>query len=413
MPRKIVKFTIPLLVVTFAVFIVWYLKVTKPVIEPTPVIEKVWTIASVPAKAETIRPQIRLFGEIVSGRTIDLRSEVAGKVVTASLNLVEGGVVKVGEVLVEIDKFDYAAALKQSKAVRSEAGGRLRELRSELSGAVALIREDKKQLALRKKDAGRKVKLRGSGAGTAKSVDDARLAASEAEQRLIDRKREIERLKATIDQQSASIERLDVSVSKAERDLDETRIIAPSDGFVFSVETAEGKWLNVGDSVARLIDASRLEAKFHISRTQFRRLISAGDFKGRSARVVWRGRSEDEPYLAKIDRVSSEIDAQTGGIELYAKIKTDNDGTILRPGAFVEVFIDDHEFAGVFRLPLSALYEGNQVYVVTDGRLKARRVDVKARIGDDVLVVGELVNGDTVAVTRLPEAAPGLQVRLQ
>ena len=147
MPRKIVKFTIPVLVVTFAVFIVWYLKATKPVIEPAPAIEKVWTIASVTAKAETIRPQIRLFGEIVSGRTVDLRSEVAGKVVIASLNLVEGGVVKVGEVLVEIDKFDYAAALKQSKAERSEAGGRLRELRSELSGTVALIKEDNKQLA--------------------------------------------------------------------------------------------------------------------------------------------------------------------------------------------------------------------------------------------------------------------------
>ena len=91
MPRKIVKFTIPLLVVTFAVFIVWYLKATKPAIEPAPAIEKVWTIASVTAKAETIRPQIRLFGEIVSGRTVDLRSEVAGKVVAASLHLPEGG----------------------------------------------------------------------------------------------------------------------------------------------------------------------------------------------------------------------------------------------------------------------------------------------------------------------------------
>ena len=50
---------------------------------------------------------------------------------------------------------------------------------------------------------------------------------------------------------------------------------------------------------------------------------------------------------------------------------------------------------------------------MSDGRLKARRVDVKARIDDDVLVAGELVNGDIVAVTRLPEAAPGLQVRMQ
>ena len=410
MLRKSAKIIVPLLILAVAVSITRYLQATKPVVEASPFSEKVWTVAGITATPVSLRPKIRLFGEIVSGRTIDLRPQVAGKIIDASPNLVEGGVVRQGEVLVDIDRFDYDATLRQRQAERNEARGKLRELNAELSGAVALLGEDRTQLALRRKDTDRRKKLRGSGAGTAKAADDARLASSEAEQRLIERKKEINRLKAAIEQQKAAIDRLDVSVSKAERDLEETRILAPSDGFVFSVETAEGKWLNVGDSVARLIDADRLEAKFHMSRTQFRRLTARGGFKGRPAKVIWRGRGKAAPYSAFIDRVGSEVDARTGGVDLFAKIEAGGADTILRPGAFVEVYIDDKEFIGVFRMPANAIYDGDKIYAVVNGRLEERLIKVVTRLEGDVLVSGDVGDGDMIAVTRLPEAASGLQV---
>ncbi len=413
MIRKFGKLAIPLAILAFAVSIAGYLKATKPAVEPKSISERVWTVEAVPVEIASIRPQIKLFGEIVSGRTVDLRPQVSGKIVHASPNLIEGGIVRGGEVIVHIDPFDYDATLRQRKAELTEAKGRLKELEAERSGAVSLLKEDMTQLALRRKDAARRARLTGSGAGTVKSSDDAQLALSEAEQRHIEREKEIRSLRAAIEQQAAAIERLEVSVTIAERDLEETRIVAPYDGFVFSVETAEGKWLNVGDNIARLIDSNRLEAKFHISRTQFRRLSAGGGYQLRPAKVIWRGRENETPYSAYIDRVGSEVDATTGGVNLYAKIETGGAETILRPGAFVEVYIDDAMFEGVARLPAAAIYDESAVYVVKDGRLEARKIKVEARIGGDMLVSGALESGDMVATTKLPEISNGLKVEIQ
>lgn len=411
--KKIGKFVIPIVVLAAAVMFTGYLKATKPVATPKAPIERVWTVAAIPAVIENVRPEIKLFGEIVSGRTVDLRPQVSGKIVHASPNLLEGGVVRAGEVLVDIDPFDYKATLQQRKAELTEAEGRLKELRAEQDGALAMLKEDKSQLRLRRTDAERRAKLRGSGAGTAKSSDDARLALSEAEQHQIERKKEIRRLRAAIEQQAATIDRLSVVVTVAERNLEETRIVAPYEGFVFSVETTEGKWVNVGDSIARLIDANRLEAKFHISRTQFKRLLAGGGYKQRTAKVVWRGRADGAPYTAYIDRVGSEVDATTGGVNLYAKIETGGAETILRPGAFVEVYIADRLFEGIVRLPGSAVYDNKTVFVVKDDRLEPRDVRIEARIGSEVLASGALSPGEMIAVTRLPEVAPGLKVQIQ
>lgn len=413
MLRKLGKFLIPILVIGVGVAIAGYLKATKPAVVAKPLSERVWTISAIPANVENIQPRIKLFGEVVSGRTIDLRPQVSGKIVQASPNLVEGGVVRAGEVIVDVDPFDYKATLRQRQAELTEARGRQKELEAELSGGIALLDEDKAQLALRRKDADRRAKLRGSGAGTVKSSDDARLALSEAEQRLIDRRKNIRQLKASIEQQMAAIDRLEVAVSLAERDLEETRIVSPADGFVFSVDTAEGKWLNVGDNVARLIDANRLEAKFYISRTQFRRLMAGGGYKERPAEILWRGRAGETPYSAYIDRVGSEVDATTGGVNLYAKIATGGAETILRPGAFVEVYITDRIFERVVRVPSTAVYENKQVYVVKDGRLEQRDVRIEAQVEGFLLVSGGFAGGEMIATTRLPEIAAGLKVAIQ
>jgi len=413
MLRKFLKIALPLAVLVGAFGIAGYLRATRPVITAAPPLERVWTVAAVPAVLEDIRPEMKLFGEIVAGRKGDLRPQVAGKVLRASPNLVEGGIVRAGEILAHLDPFDYEAALRERTTERAEARARLDELRAQLKGAEALLGGDKEQVALRRKDVKRRARLRGSGAGSAKSADDARLSLSDAEQRRIDREKEIVRLRAVIRQQESVIARTDVALERARRDLEDTKIISPFDGFIVAVETAEGKWINVGDPVARLIDANRLEVKFHISRRKFRRLAVAGGYRQRLARVVWRGREGNSPYTAYIERVGSEVDATSGGVNLYARVEAGGAETLLRPGAFVTVRIPDRLFQKVVRLPQSALHGGNTVYVIEKDRLVTRTVEIRTRIGGDVLVGGSLAAGDQVVTTRFPEIGPGLKVKTE
>ena len=55
------------------------------------------------AEPKAITPQLEAFGEIKSRRTLDLRLALGGQVTGLSDNFVDGGQVKSGEKLVEID----------------------------------------------------------------------------------------------------------------------------------------------------------------------------------------------------------------------------------------------------------------------------------------------------------------------
>ena len=121
MRSKILRFVLPLFVIGFAFVIASYLKWTKPSVEPKPLTERAWTVSVIPAKIENIQPRIKLFGEIVSGRTIDLRPEVSGKIIQASPNLVEGGIVSEGEVIAHIDPFDYKSSRHDIQVTKSSS----------------------------------------------------------------------------------------------------------------------------------------------------------------------------------------------------------------------------------------------------------------------------------------------------
>ncbi len=411
--RSILRFGVPIAILAVAVSFAGYLRATRPEVKPRAPQERVWTVAAVSVDIADAQPRLRLYGEVVSGRTVDLRPEVAGRVIETGPGLVEGGVVRAGERLVVIDPFDYEANVVAREAELAEARARLRELEADLAGARALLERDSEQVELRRRDVERRRTLRGSGAGTAKALDDARLALSEAVQRRLQRKQTIERLAAALEQQRAVIARREVALRRARRDLERTRLEAPFDGFIVAVDTAVGKWVNVGDRVARLIDAARLEVKFHVSRRDFARLLAGGGYRGRVAEVIWRGRAGEIPYRAVIDRIASEVDPASGGVKLYARVEGGGVETVLRPGAFVEVFVADRRFKDVARLPAVALHGADTVYVVAEGRLQPRKVRVVARTGGDILVKGELRTGDRVVTIRFPEIGPGLKVRVQ
>ena len=63
------------------------------------------------------------------------------------------------------------------------------------------------------------------------------------------------------------------------------------------------------------------------------------------------------------------------------------------------------------RLPQTALYAGNTVFVIVGGRLTARQVEIVGIAGQDVLVKGSIVQGEMVVTTRLTNAGEGLAVK--
>ena len=413
MIRRISKVALPLAIVAVAVLGAMYMANTGPRVEPQPPRERTWAVAAVPATPVDVRPEMRLFGDIVAGREVELRPLVAGRVVAVGANFVEGGVVRAGELLVVIDPFDYRADVAEYEAQVAEARARLTEIGAELTAASELLERDREQVELVRRNVKRRAALLGSPAGSEKALDDARMTLSQHQQQVIARRETIDRLAAQTEQQEAVIERWTMALGRARRDLERTRLEAPFDGYLIETDVAVGKQVGVGDRVARLIDADRLEARFHLSDAEFARLLAAGGYRDRPANVVWRVGTQSFAFDAVIDRVESEIDAMSGGVDLYARIANVDAEGVLRPGAFVEVHVADQLYTNVVRLPEQALHDGDTVYAVVDERLVARTVEVVARNGDEVLVRGDLAPDDMVVTTRFPEIGPGVLVAVR
>jgi len=365
----------PLLIVALAVILIALLLATRPKLEPVVLEERVWPVEVAEVYRGDEQPELELFGEIVSGRRSELRALVPGRIVEAGRNFSEGARVVAGELLIVIDPFDYRNDLAEQKALFSEAQVRMKTVERDLKRIRELYDENNV---------------------SEQNLDDAMLA---------------------VELQTATLEQRRISLARAERALRDTRLTAPYNGVVHEVSADLGKQLSVNDKVAEVIDTARLEVRFSLSNAQYGRVIEDGEpIEGRPVGVAWQVGSETLRFNATLARVGAEIDSSTGGVDLYAVIE-DADESPLRPGAFVWLTMKDKVFRSVFKAPDSALYGSNEVYVVRNGRMESRKINVLGYTGDFVLFepAGEIpvVDGDQVVTTQIREGGDGVRVEVR
>lgn len=407
--RRIFKIGLPMAFLAAAVAANAYLRATKPEVEAQPARERVWPVSIVEAAPAEETPEYHAYGAIMAGRELELRPLVDGRITDVSDVLVEGGVVHRGETLVSIDPFDFAIGVDARRAELAESRAKLSEIEADVAAERAMLKRDREQVALSERDVNRRVALRKKAATSEKALDDSRFILSERRESVQVRRQMAERLAARASQQRARISLLEAWLRRDEKDLERTTLTAPFDAFVADVDVSVGQQVAKKDPLARLIDATRMDVRFHLSAREFSRLLASDRYQDRPVRVLWRLGDETREFEGTIERQQSEIDPTTGGIELYARIKgTGIDGP-LRPGAFVEVYIPDRPYPSVVSLPRAAVHADDTVYKVVDGRLAVQRVTTVVRQEDTVLVAG-LKPGTLVVTTRFPEMGPGLRV---
>jgi len=417
--KKVSKVLLPVLIIAIAVIGFMYLKSTRPQAKPKPVTEKVWPVSVFEARLTNVRPPITEFGTIVASSVVELRPLVDGQIVKLGKNFVEGATVTQGETLVVIDPFDYEVEVVDKKAAIAEAEARLKETRSDLRTQRQMLRIAKSQIKLRKTDLDRKKKLSARGSLSQKSRDDASIAYNDAQQSVQNQTQLSERLDARMDQLTAALVRSRAALSRAERNLSETTLIAPDDGYLANAVAAVGQRVGSSDRLARLIIAKRLEVSFQLSRSDFGRLaVTAGPetglvLIGRKIKIEWRVGQQSFRFGATIERLGAEINAASGGIGVYARLDAPNLKIPLRPGAFVEVSVPGNMYRNVIRLPDSALGANDNIYLIEKGRLVPRRVEVLRRVAKGVLVRAEIPNGTKIVKTHFPEIGPGLRVEVR
>lgn len=405
------KFLLPVVLIAASLAGAGYLRATRPEITPSPEVEQVWDVRAVTIEHRDHQPALLLYGELVAGREVTIRPKVGGEVIDASNKLKEGGRFATGEVMLRIDPFDYEAAIDDLRAQLAEARARREELLADRATEEMMLELDREQLSLIRRDLDRYEQLSGSRAASEKALDDARIALSRQTGVASQREQALVMLDARLTQQEAVIDRLEVAKRRAERDLEDTEIIAPFSGVIADVGAQLGQQVGANDAIARLIDDRSLEIRFQLSERDFGRLWQSG-LIGRKVTGRWKLGAADFALEATIARVMPTIDPASGGVAVYASLDGPHDDVPLRPGAFIEVEMQDRLYEGVVELPASALFGDSTVYVIEDDRLRAETVDLVAARGDQVLVATDIAEGASVLASRLAEVASGLRVEV-
>ncbi|MFO8127220.1 efflux RND transporter periplasmic adaptor subunit [Yoonia sp.] len=372
--------------------------------------ERVLAVNVTTLEQQTIVPELTVFGELRSQRTLDLRSATGGTVLEASDALVEGGAVKQSQLLLRIDPVEAQAALDRVRADLQDAQAEVRDAERALILAEDELTAARAQAGLREQALARARDLAARGVGTAAAVETAELAASSAQAAVLTRRQALASAQARIDQATTRLVRAQISVAEEERAVADTEIYAAFDGTLADVTISPGGRVTANERFAQLVDPTQLEVSFRVSTSQYARLLDETGTLTKAPVVVNLDVSGVNLRAeGQITRESATVGAGQTGRLLFAQLAT---APGFRPGDFVTVRINEPALNDVALVPATAVGPDQTVLVVgEEDRLSLADVILLRRQGDDVIIAVGDNAGATIVAERSPMLGVGIKVR--
>ena len=371
----------PVAILLGGVLLAGLLLVTGPRVQPTPPGATAPLVRALEITPGELQLSVHTHGTVVPRTESDLVPEVSGPVTWVSPALVSGGFFALSEPLLRIDALDYQVALEQASARLARAASEQRRAAKELTRQRGL--------------AERRV-------ASAAQLDDAENAAHVAE---------------------AVLREARASLSRAERDLERTEIVAPYDGRVRSESVDVGQFISRGTPVAKLYAVDYAEIRLPVPDEELAfldlPLLYREDAPGKGPEVILRARfaGAEHEWRARVVRTEGELDPKSRMVTVVARVRDPYARSGERPplsvGLFVAAEILGDSIADAVALPRSALREGDQVFVIdAEGRLRSRDVDVLRIVGNEVVLRSGLDAGERVCISALQSAIEGMRVRI-
>lgn len=375
-----------------------------------PARERSYTVNVAELTPQSIAPVTTAYGQIESWRTLQLRASSEGRLVDVASKFRDGAAVAEGELLLRIDpanaEFQYLdaeAALADAEAQKTEAEEAVVVAEQELVAA-------QRQLSLRRQALERQLQLKDKGYSTAVQVEGEELAVASLEQALNNRLQSVITARKRIERMDLSVQRAQLALEDAERVLDETTLTAPFYGYLAEVDATLGRRVSPSETLALLIDPSALEVRFALSTAEFSRLLDAsGKLIKAPVTVTLQlgGRSVEVP--GRIDRAAAIVSEGEAGRTLFATLEIET-GTVLRPGDFVKVEVEEPELSEIAIVPAAAVTENGRLLIVAEGdRIDEITARVLRRVGNDVLLADVPFGTDYIR-ERLPQLGKGLKI---
>ncbi|MFO7609041.1 MAG: efflux RND transporter periplasmic adaptor subunit [Candidatus Krumholzibacteriia bacterium] len=373
-----------ILVVALVVTVVLVKTARRPERQAPPPSRPVVAVHVVQPESEPVR--VRGFGSVKAKRSVDLVPEVRGRIVEKSPRLEPGAYITAGEVLLRIDRTDYALAAAQARANVAQAEVTLAQAEEE----VLVARREWDSLGAR-------------GLGT-----DEDAAPGDLVLRL-----------PQLNLARAGLEAAEAALRQAEVNLERCTMRAPFDGRVLRADVDEGDFVAAGVILGSVYATDLAEVTVPVADADLA-WIGVGqqgdggvpvtvtaEFAG--ARHRWPGRAVR--LGGAVDDRSRQVPVV---VEIPAPYRREGDRPALVEGMFVEVEFTAPAPAGAVVIPRTALRPGDLVWVVDDQeRLRIREVRVVRAGVEQAVVTAGLAAGERVCVSNLQYVTDGLPVRVE
>jgi len=317
-------------------------------------------------------------GEVVAKVAVDVVPQVAGQVVKIHPSLVAGGFFRAGDVLLVIDPRDYELAVERAQAVVARA-------------QVTLEREQAE-------------------AAVAREEWDVLNPDEEPTSGLVVREPQVRQSEAEL---AAAIAEL----SATELNLQRTRISLPFDGVVVSENVDVGQFVGTGNRLARVYGRDVVEVRVPLDSRELAWFsVPAQGEQGTTVEVSTTFGGARHAWKGYVTRMEAEVDQKSRMVHVVVEIphpyETAEGRPALLPGTFVDVSIVGRTLTGVVAIPRHAVREGGGVWVIEDGTLRVREIEILRSDRQQTLVASGLAQGDLVIVSTLDAVTDGMTVRV-
>ncbi len=348
------------------------------------------------ASEESVPEEIHAIGSVEPSATVQIKSQIAGEL--TAVHFTEGGNVKKGDLLLEIDSRPYQEALRQAEATTARD-------RAQLQQAQANLYKDTAQLKNAEVLAARYEALHKEGVTS--------LEQSQQMQTNLDALRQSIRAdQAAIESNRASVETDVAAVERAKLDLSYCQLRSPISGRAGNLLVHAGNLVKVSD--VALVVINQIEPIFVSFAVPEQYLASIRKNSSDRKLAVTVALQEDPKKTAHgvLSVIDNTVDNTTGTIRLKGTF--DNHERILWPGQLVNASLVLDTLHNVTVVPSEAVQAGQQgqfVYVVkADKGVDLRMVTVGRTLDKRIVIEKGVAAGETVVTDGQLMLYPGAHV---
>ena len=223
--------------------------------------------------------------------------------------------------------------------------------------------------------------------------------------------RELDQQVSTARQSEAAIAAAEARLKEAELNLSYTRVKAPIGGITGRALRSEGSLVTANSDTSLLTTLTQVNpiwVRFPLAEADYNRVRGAQ----RNAKVQLV--SDEGQVIADNGRLNfagTTVDPKLGAVQMRAEFP--NPGTRYLPGQFVKVKVLAGEQRAIL-VPQTAVLNSEQSRIVMtvgpDNKATPRPIQTSSWLGEDIVVVGGLKEGDAVIVDNLIKVRPGAPV---